>query len=426
MAESQGESNQSPNQDQSLVIPEGINYECAGCGKCCSGWSVPLTKADYERISAIDWAEKNEKFQGLDLFRELKDYEKKGSPYTHAIKHGDDGYCPFVVNKLCFIHSSYESKTKPSICQLFPYNFNETPSGFISTVSFVSVGAVTNHGKALSEQKEYLQSKLADFRALYPDHHPNWEKVELVKEVPLKWDEYLAIEKKMLDILNERQEPINMRMARMSLVIVEEYLKRRGSTVPEAQRQITLGESKHALKKSDHVLLRHFQKLYFPEQLVNRSSMNFSASKHGMDSFLSKIGFAPPLNFVRYGERHSLSEVLAVGFDDRQGTVLEDILYRYLYQRIFGKLYFAAGYGQLSVMVGFHHLIAAVCLLKLEARMSALLRKQAAVSEDDLITTVRMLEKRLGDSSLDGYAAAVLELELQSHGRILRFLSIGQ
>ena len=144
-------------EELTLHIPDGINYECTGCGTCCGGWSVPMTEEDYFRISDIDWAARKDKFVGKSLFRELKDYESKDTPYTHAIKEGEDGHCPFLVDKLCFIHSQFESSTKPSICQLFPYCFNETPSGIYATVSFVSVGAVNNSGKALSEQREYLE-----------------------------------------------------------------------------------------------------------------------------------------------------------------------------------------------------------------------------------------------------------------------------
>lgn len=403
-----------------LIIPEGINYECMGCGKCCSGWSVPLTAPDYERISKVDWAAKNDKFAGLDLFRELKDYERKGSPYTHAIKHGDDGFCPFLVNNLCYIHSTFESKTKPSICQLFPYNFNETPSGFISTVSFVSVGAVKNSGKPLTEQREYLESKLGEFKALYPDHHPNWSKIELVKEVPLSWNEYLEIETKLLAILSDRSQSLSLRLAHMSLAIVEIYLGKRGSSLPESQKQIDL--SRHSLKKGDHVLLRELYRLYFPERLLNRADMNFSASKYMFASFASKLGMGSPLSLKVPGDSYSLAAVKEIAFPAEE--VLDGILYRFIYQRIFGKLYFGAGYGQLSLMVGFHHLVAAYVLLKLQARAVSLSRGFKSVQEADLISCVRMLEKRLGDSSLDGYAAAVVELELQSHGRCLRVLSI--
>ena len=88
-----------------LHIPQGINYECTGCGKCCSGWAVPMTEEDYERISAWPWDNINPRFKGKRLFRELKDYEKADSPYSHAIVKGEDGHCPFLVDNLCFIHS---------------------------------------------------------------------------------------------------------------------------------------------------------------------------------------------------------------------------------------------------------------------------------------------------------------------------------
>ena len=119
-----------------LVIPEGINYECTGCGKCCSGWSVPLTKDDYERISAIDWASKNEKFEGESLFRELKGFEKANSPYIHAIKHGNDAFSPFLVINLSFIQVICKRKAKPPYVHLFPLTFNQPPSVFYSLLIF--------------------------------------------------------------------------------------------------------------------------------------------------------------------------------------------------------------------------------------------------------------------------------------------------
>ena len=44
-----------PEMSEKLIIPEGINYECTGCGKCCGGWAIPMTQDDYERITEVDW-----------------------------------------------------------------------------------------------------------------------------------------------------------------------------------------------------------------------------------------------------------------------------------------------------------------------------------------------------------------------------------
>src|SRR5271167_3054776 len=36
--------------DDRLIIPEGINFECTGCGNCCHQWPVPSTAEDRQRI----------------------------------------------------------------------------------------------------------------------------------------------------------------------------------------------------------------------------------------------------------------------------------------------------------------------------------------------------------------------------------------
>jgi hypothetical protein len=104
-------------------------------------------------------------------------------------------------------------------------------------------GAVLNAGKPLTEQRDYLNQKFAEFKKMYPDHHPNWSKVELCKEVPLTWERYLEIEAELLRILQNDSESLEMRLAHMSLFVVGEYLKGRGSNIPEAQLKIELGPS---------------------------------------------------------------------------------------------------------------------------------------------------------------------------------------
>ena len=33
-----------------LHVPQGFNYSCSGCGRCCKGVAVPMTQEDYERV----------------------------------------------------------------------------------------------------------------------------------------------------------------------------------------------------------------------------------------------------------------------------------------------------------------------------------------------------------------------------------------
>jgi len=421
---SQVEEQAKPAQSLPLHIPEGINYECTGCGRCCGGWSVPMTDADYDRISAIDWGKRKDKFLGRDLFRPLPEHDQKSGPYTHSIKVGDDGHCPFLVDNLCFIHSQFESKTKPSICQLFPYCFNETPSGIYASISFVSWGAVKNAGRPLTEQAEYLQKKLQEFRDLYPDHHPNWSSIEFVKQMPMSWDDYLGHEQKMLQLLGERQVPLKERLAKISIYLNNFYRKNRGLS-EESTQVPALDASAHKLKADDIRLLNTLHKLYFPLKHLTRGDQNFSAVSFMLDGFRQTVlaPIAGPARLRLHTVHGSYSHSQLLDMPLNETGVLEDMIYRYLFSRIFGKLYFGAGYGQLSLTAGFHHLVAVYALIKLHARAIALGRGEKEVSEEDMVAALRAVEKRLGDSSLDGYGAAIFELFFQSKGRCFRFLA---
>lgn len=401
---------------EELHLPEGINYECTGCGICCGGWSVPMTEEDYFRISDIDWSSKSDKYVNKSLFRELKAYESEGTPYTHAIKEGADGHCPFLVDKLCFIHSQFEASTKPSICQLFPYCFNETPSGIYATISYVSMGAVNNSGKALSEQRDYLEKKLTEFRTLYPDHHPNWSKLQMSTGIPLEWDEYLVLEEKLIEFLKDSSKTFDERLMNGSIYLAEELKKKRASS---ANPQPVTLDGAPKLKGLDKQLLAALHKIYFPDKKLGRGEGDFNCYRFLNQAVL--LGFLPAKLSVLM-KSFSIEELAVMEFPYGDAEI-DNLIYRYLFQRVFGKLYFGAGFGQLSLIVGFHHLAIAYALLKLQSKALAKGRGADGVTYLDVVAAVRGLEKRLGETSLDGMAAATYELLLFSHTRLARILA---
>lgn len=438
-----------------LHIPEGINYECTGCGKCCSGWTVPLTEADYQRVVPTNWGERLEKLKGRKLFRPLKDYEKKGTPYSYAMVEGDDGYCQFLVNNLCFIHSQFQAETKPSMCQLFPYCFNETPSGIYATVSFVSMAVVHNTGKGLVEQREYLEKKLGDFRALYPNHHPNWSKLELTGGHPFTWNQYLAIEQNLLGFLKMHDIPFEERFKKGSQYLLAQLKQEKQNQsqqysdnatpeqvnsapdgvgmVPEKVDAVTqpvrmvpqavitkdaTGETK--LKPLDIHLLMAFHQIYFPTKILSRGESDFSFLRF-FNQILFK-GWQAPLTIAVPSDKFQLAQLAKIEWCGLEPDS-ESLIYRYFYSRIFGKLYFGAGFGQLSLITGFHHLAIIYALLKLQAKALAAARGVEKVSYLDLVTAIRQLEKRLGETAINGYAAAAFELLLFSPARLNRILT---
>jgi Fe-S-cluster containining protein len=399
-----------------LHLPDGINYECTGCGKCCGGWAVPMTEVDYERISKVDWGERLPKFQAATLYRPLKDYEKQGTPYTHAIKENATGQCPFVVDNLCFIHSQFESETKPSICQLFPYSFNETPSGVYATVSFVSMGVIHNSGKPLVEQRDYMMKKFSDFQTLYPGHHPNWAKLEMTNGKPISWDEYLVVESEIVSSLQNRELSLEERFRDAS----KKLLNRVKGAPPATAAATAEVRSSSGLKPLDHHLLLTLHRMYFPTKLQGRGDGDFKVMR-----FLQQIAFKGISNKFRVAlpsAFYTLGDLSAVAWDDKDPDI-ENLLYRYFYSRIFAKLYFGAGFGQLTVITGFHHLGLLYALVKMQSKALALSRGVNKVSYVDVVAAIRQLEKRMGETSVDGMAAAAFELLMFSPSRLDRILA---
>ena len=402
-----------------LHIPEGLNYECTGCGKCCGGWSVPLTEEDYFRISDIDWAGKfPEKFFGKSLFREMKDYESANSPYTHAIKEGADGHCPFLVNNLCFIHSTFESKTKPSICQLFPYSFNKTPSGTYATISFYSMAAVNNSGRALVEQRDYLESKLAEFKSMYPDHEPNWSQIQLSTGIPMTWEQYLGHEEKLLSYIKDRSISMDQRFVNGANYLKAAVSETRGTGVAPVVAKL---EGAGALKGLDKQLLVALHKIYFPVQQLGRGESDFNFYR-----FLYQCCFGGLMGGIKIrvpGKSYGFEELERMPFPSNEDKEVEDLIYRYFFSRIFGKHYFGAGLGQLSLVTGFNHLAIVYGLVKLQSKAIAKMRGVEQVSYLDVAAAVRSLEKRLGETALDGMAAATFETLMTSNQRVARVLA---
>ncbi|HEY9772909.1 MAG TPA: YkgJ family cysteine cluster protein [Planktothrix sp.] len=396
-----------------LHIPDGINYECTGCGKCCGGWAIPMTDADFERISKKDWGAQLEMFAGQSLFRPLKKYEQEGSPYSHAIKVSTDGHCPFLVDNLCYMHSQYGSEFKPSICQLFPYCFSVTPSGVYTTVSFVSNGALYNSGRALSDQREYLEKKLSEFRKLFPDHNPNWSKLELTGGKPISWDDYLQIEAQLIDCLKDSSTPFDQRMLKGSNFLIAKTRNAEAEAVGELPPA-------SSLKSLDRHLLIALHKTYYPLKLIGKGEGDFAVHR-----FLLQVlagGAMTGSKVFVAGHSYSIEELHAVAWPQNDQEI-EDLFFRYFYSRIFAKLYFGAGFGQLTMIAGYHHLVIMFALMRLQSRALAKSRGVQTVAYIDVVTAVRQLEKRIGETAIGGYAAALYELLMFSPQRIRRIIA---
>ncbi len=405
-----------------IHIPEGINYDCQGCGICCSGWSVNMNEEDYKRVSSVDWGELKPEYKGRKMFRELKPHEKAGTAYTHRIVSKDDT-CPFLVNKLCFIHGQKGGPFKPTICQQFPYAFAETPSGIYATVSFVSMAVLYNQGTPLVDQRATIEQKFIDFKSLYPHYSADWSKIQLSVEQPISWDQYLQHEGELMKRLGDKSKRLADRISDCCDYLATEMAKTpRGASTASAGKSPEIAASDKpkstasvALNKLDKHLLATFHKMYFPPRAYRPL---FNVPKFWLGSWFNASSV-----FDFGSEVYAIDQLKEFPFPEDDPEI-DDMLYRYLYSMIFGKKYFGAGFGHLSMVTGFHHMIMAYSLARLHARGLAKARKAPKVSLVDMVATLKQLETQMGEIMIGPYAASTLELLLQYPSRARRYLAI--
>lgn len=375
-----------------------------------------MTDADYERISEVDWGKLNPLYAGRTLFRQLTDNESANTPYSHKIV-ADGPTCPFLVDNLCYIHNQRGGEFKPAICQLFPYCFSETPSGVYATVSFVSVGALYNSGKPLVQQQEWVEKKWSEFKHLYPDYKPDWSKIKLTVDQPINWDDYIKLEEQLLAYLGDTSRSLEERMLRGS-VLVGQNVRKPGSDSTQGLR-LEISEPKLMplpLNALDMDLLVIFHGMYFPCRTLKSGEVDFNVLRLFNQTLFGK-------KQLKFPEKrtYTFGALMEAKWPDRDPEI-EDLLYRYIYSYIFGKKYFGAGFGQVSVLAGYHHLVLLLALIKLQSRASALMRGSDLVSMVDVAASVRQSERLVGETKLGGWTSAAWEMMLFSPMRANRFL----
>jgi hypothetical protein len=127
------------------------------------------------------------------------------------------------------------------------------------------------------------------------------------------------------------------------------------------------------------------------------------------------------------GSDYSFHDVIGV----RLGRLPEpcsDLLRRFVYLRIFSKLFFGPGFNYLSVVAGIHHLSVLICLLRIRLKLELLHNKVSNPADFDCFTTLvedaRLLERRLTVACFSQEAIATLEILLLSPQRVERLISL--
>lgn len=401
----------SPTEDRKLElrIPEGINYECAGCGQCCFGWPVPLTEGDYKTLD--DLAK-----QGLIAAPQVKPLaspEPGKRLFTRVLGKRSDGGCEFLgEDNLCQLHAKFGADSKPSMCRLFPYTFVDTPSGVYASISFYSNAAVANSGAALSAQSDILRMKSELFRSVFPDGTRDWSKTQISDGIPLSWDDYLPIEEELLRLLRtESPARIDKRLLGCSRFVV--------SKLPRGTNLERFPSVKARPKVVDQLLLQRFFELYLTDDPYTPSSVDLYT-----EALLADL-LQPPATVQLQvgGTTYGITQLLAFNLGTQDHDI-ENLLYRFVLNKMYGKIYFSSGFAGLSLLAGIHHLILLVVLIRLKTKALCIAQGQKKLEFLQVAEIVKKLDQRLSHVTFNPESSKILEVMLTSPERVERLLSL--
>jgi Fe-S-cluster containining protein len=435
-----------------LHIPEGINFECTGCGNCCLRWPVPATEEDFQRVVELSRQVDIGSQPEATLFRKisLASAVDKLEQFSYTLEKQADGSCAFLTDeKRCRLHTEFGAEAKPGMCQLFPYTFTDAPDGYYASVSFASTGVLLNSGKALSDQEDFLRTRLTLFKRLFPKLLLDWSKIEFYDGSPLRWSQYLAIEEKLRQPFRQVQWPqaacadtasdlggvgkesggAAQRSAAAPASTSSALLHASAALVAMLPAGVDLERARLVeapVEKVDLLLLRHLLDFYFPADIYASRDDSF-----GAHALMQQLVRPPEMVQVFIGGHDlPLSEICQLPLPVMPPDS-EQLLSRFVYARLFSKLFFGPGLAHLSVIAGFHHLGVLIALLKIKLKCLNWERSGGGTAQampvfdfNEIAELVRALERRLTSTRHSTEASSILQVLLESPQRFERIISL--
>lgn len=381
-------------------------------------WPVPLTADDSKRLQHLGGSP-DIGFQELPSLRAFNSQDERHAAFTHTLEKRADGKCQFLSDEnRCRLHETAGATAKPSMCQLFPYTFTETPSGVYSSLSFASTSVLYNTGDFLCEQRQTVEDMWQLYNRLFGEIRPDWENLQLIDGVPLKWTAFTELEKEMLRIVGS---PAELSAAGAKIETIERRLLQCSSFLIEQLPTGVTTERTPPLearpKIIDQLLIKSLNALYLPDDVFASSQTAFNARQ-----LLESIVAAPDVVTITHaGKERRFQEAVGQKLSARPEEI-EDLLHRFIYCRLFSKQYFGPTMGYLSLLSGLHHLLLLVVLLKLRLKLQ--LAAGEPLTFPFVAELLRTAERRLTQLSFSRDSVAVLEVMLTSSSRMERLVAL--
>ena len=396
-----------------LHIPEGINFDCTGCGNCCFMWPVPLTDDDVKRISSLPFAD--QKFEPAHILKTGVPGSAAEMSFSAALGKRKDGRCQYLSpDNRCEIHSQFGIQSKPSMCQLFPYTFTNSPAGVFASASFASTGVLYNQGRPLAEQREHLQETYQLFSRLFPDLRPDWSNLQLVDGQPLSFEDYLALESEYLEALlsraSDRADKILVGQSKKTFALIAN--KRDFDRIPGVDVKPRI---------IDSLLIKSLMETYFPSDVYRENICDIDSAA------LARSFVMPPdkVHLAFESKQISFAQLTQYSLGPLNEES-ESLLRRFAYLKIFSKLYVGAGFAGLSLLAGLNHLASIVALVRIQLKLKNIdsMKSGREISFEEVAESVRTLERRLTVANFSKQSKTILEVLLTAPERAERISSL--
>ncbi len=405
-----------------LHIPLGLRFQCTFCGHCCHEYPVPLTDDDVNRLVL---AEGEGARYAISPLTPAERAQSGLAAFSYSLDKSVriEGRCSFLTeDKKCRVHDT----AKPAMCRLFPYTFMHCPDGLKVGLSFASTGVLLNKGeKLLVEQEEMLKGLCVLFESMHPDIEAQrlekWNQSEFVAGSTLDYLDFRDFSQPYLERLEKLiagtagQEP-GLRVDSAQAVLADMFDVLSSSLPPEMHYPLSKRFDSLKAGRLDQYILMPLYRAYFAlKQPVAEGEIAQAVATY-LQNEERDLYFIAGERKISFADLGTMKLALT--------AAEQDLINRFVYVKLFTRLYFGPGFSMMPLLSGIFHLTALIALLPLVLKIDNTAGKAVALDSrfERLLSIIRELDRRLTAVVYSRNTAAMFELFALDPERVRRFL----
>jgi lysine-N-methylase len=404
-----------------FLVPRDHHFTCSRCGDCCRSWNVALGPGEAETVRARDWSAR----QGAEDLVSIEPVVELRLPAgkVERLARRDDGRCVFLgAASQCRLHEHFGEAAKPLLCRLYPFGFHHLDDGNARSagplaavdVSWACRAVAADQGAQLETLQPAWTRLLAEAGAV-PAERVHWLDARRPLPGPLLWE----LEHHLLDLLETREVPFFDRL-RCGLQFLR--LATSGDPTTAAARTLRLAIARGLPKQIGKIAhggrMDRTQRAFFYSwlylalnpvpanlDLVPANTPAHRARQLAGDQFRERRG-RPVIDGRPLGV-----DFAAVDAVDASLLAAHDVplLERYFRARLVGQRFLLGAAGERPLLEAVPALYLVFPMAIWTSRALAAERGASRVEEVDLAAALRLLDRAVGQLTVDRAPRAVVE-----------------